>query len=185
MRLILGASIGVLLVLPACTDERDDMPADGGSIGGNETDSGTDTDWTDATEDPKPGDGGGDGGSTCDAPSSGTYGDCVNTGQAACDDATSSCLGNRLQDPDFGVCTRGCMDVCECWDAPADGTAVPSCTLVPAGNQKVCVLDCSDEKTCPAGMRCSRVTAATAFCVFDNEAGSDTGDTSTETVDCH
>jgi hypothetical protein len=49
---------------------------------------------------------------------------------------------------------RDCVDDCDCFAAPATGTAVPQCREVLADNGMACVLTCADGETCPDGMSC-------------------------------
>ena len=61
-------------------------------------------------------------------------------------------------DPDpatFGVCMRGCEDVCDCWAKPPEGTAAVVCRDDPAiAGIPVCMLDCAGGRTCPGEMFC-------------------------------
>lgn len=86
----------------------------------------------------------------------GVYGDCVAGGDAACMAAGDPfCVTDTIDNPSIGVCTQRCEDTCECWAAPATGTAEVACTaLVDGDPTKSCVLDCSSGQTCPDGMEC-------------------------------
>jgi hypothetical protein len=47
-----------------------------------------------------------------------------------------------------------CEEVCDCFAAPATGTATVECAEVLAGGGRACVLTCADGQTCPDGMSC-------------------------------
>lgn len=47
-----------------------------------------------------------------------------------------------------------CVDACDCFAPPADGTAVVTCGPILEGGGNGCFLDCSAGQTCPAGMQC-------------------------------
>jgi hypothetical protein len=62
-------------------------------------------------------------------------------------------IGDPVTD---GFCTEECAGnpgVCD--PAPQDSNAVPACIVVSGYN--LCALDCTGNKTCPAGMVCGGV----------------------------
>lgn len=87
--------------------------------------------------------------------------------------------GGETQGPEPGELYGGCVDADECFDewcvhpagepgfctypcsescmADLGGTATTTC--LPVEDQDVCALDCSDGKSCPAGMRCEQIDA--------------------------
>lgn len=50
---------------------------------------------------------------------------------------------------------RDCVDVCDCFDPPATGTAPVICSPILADGATACGLDCSGGQTCPDGMECA------------------------------
>ena len=68
-----------------------------------------------------------------------------------------TCLSAPPKDLDGGnVCTiRDCRDACDCFDAPATGTAPVVCAPILADGATACGLDCSEGQTCPDGMQCA------------------------------
>ena len=68
-----------------------------------------------------------------------------------------TCLSAPPKDLDGGnVCTiRDCRDTCDCFDAPATGTAPVVCAPILADGATACGLDCSEGQTCPDGMQCA------------------------------
>jgi len=165
------AGVIVALAQGGCKDD-DPSVGDGGS--GTGDDSGEDTDSTTGTATGTGGGSGGDNttgdgsGAGCGEPPPGFWGDCVNEGNGACEDPEdyATCLQNDPNDPAWGVCSRPCDDVCDCWAPHPEGAAEPACSTVLTGT-KYCVLDCKDGKDCPTGMRCSAPNAAVSLCVFD------------------
>jgi hypothetical protein len=111
-----------------------------------------------------------------DAPVDGDYGEC--------NDEMWMCMGGGfcLQSAtpgEFGVCSRGCTEDCQCWAKPATGTANPKCDPdLGAGNNGVCVLDCANARTCPDGMYCE---PGYSVCVFTDTSGATSTSTSTST----
>lgn len=105
--------------------------------------------------------------SACGEPLRGGFGDCVNDVQAVCGHARAQCLMNKVQDPDFGVCTLLCEDACDCWGDDLGGTAVPACLPLLSQGRHACALDCADGRQCPSGMRCIVQTSVVSFCAYD------------------
>lgn len=128
---------GVLALTTACPADDD------GEVG--------DTETADDT-----GDGDGDTAETGECMEPGVYGNCIEGGEAACQaEGPTLCPTDNLENPSLGVCAKRCEDVCECWAAPATGTAAVTCVpLVDGDPKKTCVLDCSNGETCPDGMEC-------------------------------
>ena len=105
-----------------------------------------------------------------DLPTEGDYTECVQGFFCA---GGGSCLEDEAQT--FQVCTRGCVDECNCWATPeGDHTAVPACRDdILANGALTCVLDCSAGETCPTDMYC---LAQFNICVFDpNATGTSSG----------
>ena len=78
-----------------------------------------------------------------------------------CESSDDDCLDEleclRWPDLDRGACTYECVvhgDPSTCGAAPG-GDAVPACA--PIDGDSVCVLDCSEGRTCPAGLECLMV----------------------------
>jgi hypothetical protein len=126
------------------------------SSGGAETSSGSAADSSS---------GGGTTGAACDPPVVGEWNACrdemgtidntlcnwMGTGESV---GTISCL-SASSNADANVCfIRGCVDACDCFDAPATGTAEVVCAPILANDEMGCALDCSDGKLCPDGMEC-------------------------------
>jgi hypothetical protein len=68
-----------------------------------------------------------------------------------------TCLSAPPMKLDGGnICTiRDCVDTCDCFPAPATGTAVVVCAEILEGGGTACGLDCSSGETCPDGMECA------------------------------
>ena len=100
-----------------------------------------------------------------DAPEDGTYSTCLSGFFCS---GGGSCLEDEAET--FQVCTRGCIDVCNCWPTPeGEHTATVACrddVLVNMSN--TCVLDCTGGATCPEGMIC---LDGLSVCVFDPPVG--------------
>ena len=64
------------------------------------------------------------------------------------------CLNSSETDGANVCMISGCEDVCDCFAAPATGTAVVTCAEVLEGGGTACVLVCSNGETCPDGMSC-------------------------------
>ena len=65
----------------------------------------------------------------------------------------------------WSYCTRECESDADCVSGLPGGSAKPRCLPKGANDIKVCVLDCSFGKTCPAGLECSNDDACgTKFC---------------------
>ncbi len=65
----------------------------------------------------------------------------------------------------WSFCTRECDSDADCVSGVQGGTAKPVCVPKGQNNIKVCVLDCSFNKTCPEAMECSYDdTCGTRFC---------------------
>ncbi len=89
------------------------------------------------------------------------------------------CLQDEMNT--FGVCSRGCVDTCNCWGKPATGDAVPACnTELSNGPNGICVLDCSGGRSCATGMICDPTLSICAFPDDGGGSGSGSG-TSTST----
>lgn len=130
--------------------------SDPGTTSGESGDAGGDDDSTTSS---------GDDGGACGAPD-GAYGDCVNGSVDACGDPSAGCLVDDNTGPSIGVCFRECADDCDCWDAPASGTAPAVCAPVLAGGAGACVLDCSQGQSCPTDMACN---TDFGLCVYEVE----------------
>jgi hypothetical protein len=159
--------VGVIVALSLGGCKDDDPSVSGGGSGSGE-ESGSDGDSETGT-----GTGGGNttgsGSDTaCGEPPPGFWGDCVNDGNGACEDPDdfATCLQNTHPDPDWGVCSRPCETVCDCWAPHPEGAAEPACSRVLSADTQ-CVLDCKGGKDCPTGMRCAAPNAAVSLCVFD------------------
>jgi hypothetical protein len=72
------------------------------------------------------------------------FGECQESGECADGFMCTAFPGSS------GYCAQSCMDDSDCTDAPASGTAMPSC-----GFGVMCTLDCSGDETCPDGMSCT------------------------------
>jgi hypothetical protein len=149
----LGLCVGTFALLLATACTGDNAPS--------ETETGTDTGDGDGDGN-QTGDGDGDG-DQCTPP--GVYGDCANGGLAACmAESLPLCLQDDPNMPSIGVCGRRCDSVCDCWAAPASGSAPVACKPLVAGvDDRTCVLDCSGGQDCPNGMTC---LDALGICVF-------------------
>jgi hypothetical protein len=164
-------SVIVALSLGGC---KEDDPSVSGGGSGTDDDGGPADDGSGSGSDGgNTGTGGntttGDGSGTgCGEPPPGFWGDCVNEGMAACEDPQdhAACLQNDYNDPDWGICSRDCEDICDCWAPHPEGAAEPACSRVLSSDTQ-CVLDCKGGKDCPTGMRCSAPNAAVSLCVFD------------------
>ncbi len=93
----------------------------------------------------------------------GSYQDCVNG--EACDGRPRQqvCLLDDPDDESFGVCSLYCQDDCDCFADPKNASADSVCAPLLEGGEKVCVLDCSGGKTCPAGSTCE---PGVGICVY-------------------
>lgn len=91
---------------------------------------------------PPPGFGGPDGGAS--SGSTPAFGECQESGDCA-DGFVCTAFGGSA-----GYCAQPCMTETDCTDAPASGTAMPSC-----GFGVMCILDCAADQTCPDGMTCT------------------------------
>jgi hypothetical protein len=191
------AALACVFAMSACGDDDDGAYTPGTGDGGGTDDGATDggdggtptgDDGGTATGDDGSGsDGGTDTGGTgeCGDPPEGGWFDCVNAddGSLACGlggDAT--CLMDDVDDPTMGACSiTECTSVCDCWGAPATGTATPACDEdILAEGGAACVLECDGDKVCPDGMDCK--TAFGSICMYDKIPGTDTGtDTGTAT----
>jgi hypothetical protein len=166
------ASAGVIVALSQAGC-KDDDPSESGGEGSGEG-SGTGSDSGTGTGNGTGGGTGGDNttedgsGTACGEPPPGFWGDCVNEGNGACEDPADHalCLQNDPNDPAWGVCSRLCETVCDCWAPHPEGAAEPACSRVLSTDTQ-CVLDCKGGKDCPDGMRCSSPNAAVSLCVFD------------------
>ena len=89
-------------------------------------------------------------------PAMGMYADCFEPDLANCTADASVCL--MVETFMTGFCTHDeCTGPGDCDPAPLDATAAPICVTGAdpmGGDTALCALDCSDGKTCPAGMTC-------------------------------
>jgi hypothetical protein len=110
----------------------------------------------------------GGGGPVCDPPVVGEWNSCIDASgdidNTLCNwigdpDGTGflTCLSSPPMKLDGGnICTiRDCVDTCDCFDAPATGTAEVVCAKILADGSTACGLDCSNGQTCPDGMECA------------------------------
>jgi hypothetical protein len=143
--------IGVLGVLTFGACGSDDTADSGGSESGSETNNG---------------DGDGDGDGEC-TPPAGVFGDCAASLDACMTDGPKLCVSDSQDSPTIAVCARRCTEVCDCWGAPADGTAAVACVTLDQSGDNTCVLDCTNGETCPTGMSCSNIGGDVDLCMFD------------------
>ena len=109
-------------------------------------------------------------------PMDGTYGECNSEMWVCAGDGF--CLQDT-NETEFGVCSRGCADVCDCWPQPATGDASPKCdTELSQGSKGICVLDCSGGVSCPTGMMCE---SNNEIFVFPDASGGTSTSTGTGT----
>jgi CARDB len=105
----------------------------------------------DTTSDPPPDPTTGEPDECPDRPA-GSYQDCVNG--EACDGRRATCLVDDPDNESFGICSLYCVDDCDCFADPGNAGASSACVPLLEGGEKVCVLDCSGGKSCPAGSFC-------------------------------